>query len=413
MLKIKSIEFIKAVYDESISHNVFSIANVTFSNAQPIYGALLFWKKNDDHLPFTTEDEYKFFYDMANVQYPKGTTLSKDERQELAYILLEQRGSVGSYSFSTSYKGKSFFPAKAFATLPPYDEAAFQAWHDRAILEHHSKLTTVIEHLDFSLLCLKNRYLSEQFLIDPLKHNRYVLARLSKSFKTYMIAELKKRKKKLQFEIAEDVDYFIEADDFYSEYNEVFLPEAEEIDEEPLEHFEYVRGSNVWPGSDHLISGIPSLQSRQYDRYGDRRLTNEQMAAKFKHYTPEQLLLFSGICDLHWLAKFKHKWDWSYVCAFNPHLTEHFLRVHAKYIQYPALGQNTKIKLSEEYIADHMKKFNLQQPVPLIICHLTEQFYLANKEHIIVNRALLVKYSDAIDSYDYMLLEDLIDEKDE
>lgn len=61
MLKIKKIEFIKAVYDESLSHNIFSIANVYFSNYPPILGALIYWKKNNSRSEFTREGEYKFF----------------------------------------------------------------------------------------------------------------------------------------------------------------------------------------------------------------------------------------------------------------------------------------------------------------------------------------------------------------
>ena len=46
MLKIKNIEFIKVVYDESLSHNIFLIANITFSNyAAGYYGALLYWRE--------------------------------------------------------------------------------------------------------------------------------------------------------------------------------------------------------------------------------------------------------------------------------------------------------------------------------------------------------------------------------
>ncbi len=69
MLKIKNIEFIKVVYDESLSHNIFSIANITFSNYAPIYGALLYWRENTDENEFTAEGDYKFFYDMANITY--------------------------------------------------------------------------------------------------------------------------------------------------------------------------------------------------------------------------------------------------------------------------------------------------------------------------------------------------------
>ena len=108
MLKIKNIEFIKTVYDDSLSHNIFSIANIQFSNYPPINGALLYWRKNRSHSEYTPEGDYKFFYDMANVKYyasvkfPKNVKLTRDQKQELAYILLDERGSIGTYSFKTN-----------------------------------------------------------------------------------------------------------------------------------------------------------------------------------------------------------------------------------------------------------------------------------------------------------------------
>lgn len=61
MLKIKQIDFIKAVYDDSMSHNIFSIANITFSNYEPIHGALLYWCRNSTNGEYTAEGDYKFF----------------------------------------------------------------------------------------------------------------------------------------------------------------------------------------------------------------------------------------------------------------------------------------------------------------------------------------------------------------
>lgn len=434
MLKIKTIEFIKAVYDESISHNVFSIANITFSNYPPIYGALLYWRKNEDEKSFTDEDEYKFFYDMADIQYyasvkyPKSTRLTKDQRQELSYILLEERGSVGSYSFSTNEFVKPFSPKKELMNLAlPLNESMnlwndeqtqlFQKWQQQAVKQHPSKLVDVMEHLTISQLCMNNPYLSEQFLIDhldeidyyALQYNRPVLERLTKCFKEHLVNELTSNLQFLQSEIAEDVDYFIEADDFYSEYQVVYLKEVDELQEEELFFFEYDLGPYIWPGSEHLVEGIPSLVSQLYDRYGDKKLTNKEMAKKIKNYSETQIKLFSGMAQLYWLAEFKNLLDWTTICAYNPHLTEEFIIAHEEYIEYRALGLNSKIKLSEAFIATHFRKFNHNQPVPLVICHLTEQFYLMHKDDMIMDRELLLKYGDAIDAYEYLLLEDLIE----
>ena len=51
--------------------------------------------KNTDENEFTAEGDYKFFYDMANITYfasvkfPKHVRLTRDQKQELAYILLK------------------------------------------------------------------------------------------------------------------------------------------------------------------------------------------------------------------------------------------------------------------------------------------------------------------------------------
>ena len=108
MLKICEINFIKNVYDESLSHQIFSVCNVFFTNAEPIYGALLYWQENQEDDLYTEEDEYKFFYDVAqtnyfaSVKFPKYCTLTKAQKQELTFILLEQRGFIGSYSLETN-----------------------------------------------------------------------------------------------------------------------------------------------------------------------------------------------------------------------------------------------------------------------------------------------------------------------
>ena len=94
---------------------MFSVANITFKNYEPIHGALLFWQENKNEKSFTDEDEYKFFYDVsqtkyyASVKFPKYCRLTRDQKQELAYILLEQRGCIGSYSFMTNKASANVF----------------------------------------------------------------------------------------------------------------------------------------------------------------------------------------------------------------------------------------------------------------------------------------------------------------
>ncbi len=451
MLKIKNIEFIKVVYDESLSHNIFSIANIAFSNYEPISGALLYWQKNMDDNAFTPEGDYKFFYDMANVTYfasvkfPKHVRLTRDQRQELAYILLEERGSVGSYSFATHAGRKKGYPAderfqeldfpahfdvtavpayvKSIVTkvdldmilhaYPEYDPvfiSKYAKWRYKVAQLHPNELDAYLPYIDFSVICAINPYLTEAYLIDHLADvdfemiasNYPVLSRLSKPFREYMYRQLEPA-------LAKELEEFLEADDGEEQVVDI-LPSFEEEEEMAvLEFFEYDRGTNKWPGSEHLVKGIPSLASQLYDRFGYKKLTNKEMDQKVSSYSEVQLELISYTLEPHWLHRYREMLDWSLVCEYNPYLTEDFLESHLKYIDFYALGNNTNCELSEDFMDTHMNKFNHQKPVPLVIRHLTESLYLTHKDTIVVNSQLLNEYGDLLDDEQFLILQNLIE----
>lgn len=452
MLKIKKIEFMKVLYDDALTQNIFSIANITFSNYETINGALLYWQQNHSEEHFTKEGDYKFFYDLAKAQYfasvkfPKDCKLTREQRQELAYILLEERGAIGTYSFLSTKPKVHFHLKKAFDALDfpedfdlslfdsltvlraleendesiyaslPYDRdfiTSYFNWIRLAVQQHHSKLLPYLNRIPFSYICSTNPYLSEQFLIEhldrlnleALQHNKSVLARVTSSFKRYLIDELLKNKKHIHPDFVDQIDDFIESNIFYRSFEIVFLPEADEIPVMDLTYFEYDRGSYKWGGSEHLVKGIPSLISQKYDRYGDIRLTNQQMDTKFTNFTKTQQKLFTAVCELHWLSRYKNDIDWSYVCQYNEHLTEDFLSAHLKYVDFEALGLNTDIAVDTAFLEKYIHRFNHTKIVPLIIRHLTEDFYLSHKDEIQVNIDVLYRYIESIDLEEFARIE--------
>lgn len=453
MLKIKKIEFIKVNYDETLTQNFFSVANITFSNYKPINGALLYWQKNTSDAPFTKDGDYKFFYDMAKVQFfasvkfPKDAKLTRDQRQELAYILLEERGATGSYSFLTNRTKKPFsieqpfqtlkFPAHfnlldfnpielfkqfqnqeeaLYTTLTHYDRAfvnAYMHWCQNTVTEHPSKLHAYLKYLPFSYICYANPFLSEQFLIDSIEQidfdalqcNKPVLARLSASFKAHLVHTLQMLQKPIDEEFNDQLEEFIESNVFFVSHELIYLPEADEMPEMDLLFFEYDCGPNKWSGGEHLVEGIPSLYCQQYDRYGDKKFTNSEMDKRIAQYTTLQLKLFSASADLHWLNRYENQLDWDTICRFNENLTEDFLTAHLSKVDFHSLGFNIYCLLAESFLSKHIDRFNHQKPVPLIICHLTEHFYLMYKHLIKVDLDTLYKYMDCIDYEEFEKLE--------
>ena len=57
-----------------------------------------------------------------------------------------------------------------------------------------------------------------------------------------------------------------------------------------------------------------------------------------------------------------------------------------------------------------MDKFNHLQPVPLILCHLTEHLYVSYKDRLKVNIELLYQYMDCIDETEFEILQHLLSE---
>lgn len=463
MLKIKNIEFIKTVYDESLSHNIFSIANIHFSNYPPINGALLYWKKNTSRSDFTPEGDYKFFYDMANITYyasvkfPKNVKLTRDQKQELAYILLDERGSIGTYSLKTHpNRRRKFKPQKALEKLnfpenfdvksipsyvgPIIDEIDMTSllednpsvsnkfihdycfWRYNLVKLHPTEFEKFLPYIDFAYVCYACDQLTEQYLIEhidlvevaSLQYNYPVLSRLSASFKHYIVNELKRQNVKINEHFEEEIQVFIEDETYFSEYSTIHLldeDEWEEEDEKQEYHFfAFERGQYKWPGSEHMVKGIPSLASQIYDDMGYRKRSNKEMDSYFEQYTAEQIHLMSAILEPHWLHRYREKIDWHAACQYNEHLTEEFLAAHLSYIDFEALGHNLWCELSEGFIEKHLKQFNHNQPVPIIIRHLTEELYLNYKDMIKVDSDLLFQYYDAVGDEQYERLQELLSE---
>lgn len=429
MLKISKIEYFKNVYDESLSHNVFSTANIEFSNATPIYGALLYWQENKDDKPFTKDGEYKFFYDLddtkyfASVKFPKHCTLTTDQQQELAYILIEQRGHIGSYSIQTNRNAAKFieikkrfkqlhFPAQ-FSTehfqytyilkssfekdelikkYPFYSESFitnYIDWLEIVYQAHPSQFENYIAFIPFKQLCTDNPYLTEQFIIryfdkidfSSLQFNLPVIQRLSRSFRAFIVDQVK-NDEYVQKDIEESTKKFIENDLLYEDSALVFLPKEDEEDNSngPFYFFEYDRGSYIWPGSEHLIRTIPSFAKQIYNEHGDRLLLEDEMHAFYFSLNSNQRFLFETSCDLHWIHIFREDVNWQHVCEWNPNLTADFIEHHINFVSFEALAKNTKVKLPLAFIDHYMFKLSKSAYAPLLIAHLNVDLFEKHKE---------------------------------
>ncbi|WPK11114.1 nucleoside-diphosphate sugar epimerase [Lysinibacillus louembei] len=456
MLKIKQIDFIKTVYDDSMSHNIFSIANITFSNYEPIYGALLYWCRNTTKSEYTPEGDYKFFYDMANVTYfasvkfPKHVRLTRDQKQELAYILLEERGSIGSYSFPTHSNRRKYDIQKEFEALtfpenfnpemieptlkqismkqvleiqqqhPDFSKRFIRQyiqWRSRASQMHPNDLQPYLSVISFAHICLTNPYLTEQYLIEhldqlspSLQYNYPVLNRLTGSFKRYFIDFLQTRQVPLNEDFANYVEQFINDDNFYAS-QEVHYMELDELEEEmDLQFFEYDVGPNKWSGSEHLVKGIPSLACQKYDSHGFKRKTNKEMDEMIASFSEVQLDLLCAVLEPHWLHRYRNQLNWTKICRYNRYLAEDFIVAHIKFIDFEALGEHTSCQLSEEFMLKYMKRFNHKHPVPLVLRHLTVPLYEAYKDMIKVDLQLLQEYRTLIAEEDLQQLQKLLSE---
>lgn len=460
MLKILKIEFIKNVFDESLSHHIFSIANISFTNYEPINGALLFWQENKEESMFTKQDEYKFFYDMAetkyyaSVKFPKHCRLTRDQKQELAYILLEQRGAIGSYSLETNKHAANVFkihsiyrqlafPAEfdaehfkfvfqaqydgeieQFITEHPYYSKSFikqyVKWMELACQAHPSHFEKYIDKVQMTQLCYQNEYLTETFIMkhlsmidwSTLQYNLPVLDRFSKSFKVYLLKQLQDEEIK-QIDIQMTPNKFIEDRDFYQDERVIYLPPEEEdqLVDGPFHFFSYDRGRYIWPGSEHMVKGIPSFASQLYDIYGEKRLTNKEMDDLYDTFSKEQRYLFETSCELHWLNRYKNQMNWTNICELNPHLNDAFIEKHLKYIDFEALAKNTQISLSTQFVEKHVLKLKKPTITPLLLAHLTEELYSKYKHSIPLHLVNLKDYEQSLSVEQLELIERLLDEQ--
>ena len=460
MLKISKIEFKKNVFDESLSHHIFSVANITFSNYEPIYGALLFWQENKEDTMFTKQGEYKFFYDMAetkyyaSVKFPKYCKLTRDQKQELAYILLEQCGAIGSYSFETNKNAANVlqihrlyrqltFPAEfnsdhfKYVFQVQYDSELelFQAehpfystqfiqsyvkWMELVCLAHPSHFEKYIDKVQMTQVCYQNDYLTESFLLkhlsnidwSTLQYNLPVLDRLSKSFKMYLLKQIKDEEIQ-QIDIQMTPNKFIEDRDLYHDERVIYLPreEEDELVNGPFHFFSYDRGRYIWPGSEHMIKGIPSFASQLYDIYGDKKLSNKEMDELYEAFSVEQRYLFETSCELHWLNRYKDQMNWKNICELNPHLNDVFIDKHLKYIEFDALAKNTQISLSSQFFEKHVFKLKKPTITPLLLAHLTEELYSKYKHAIPLHLVNIKEYEQSLSVEQIELIERLQDEQ--
>ena len=228
-----------------------------------------------------------------------------------------------------------------------------------------------------------------------------------------MVDELRRQNVKINEHFEDEIELFIEDETYFSEYSTIhLLDDEDDMEEEILEYqfFEYDRGQYKWFGSEHMVKGIPSLASQIYDDFGFKKLTNKEMDVVFNNYTEQQISLISAVLEPHWLHRYREKLNWTVACQYNNYLTEDFLSEHLQYIDFEALGYNLWCELSEVFFEKHMNQFNHNQPVPIIIRHLTEGLYLNFKDTIKVDSDLLYQYYDFVGNEEYERLQNLMSE---
>ena len=459
MLKIREINFIKNVYDESMSHQIFSVANIFFTNAAPIYGALLYWSENKDDELYTEENEYKFFYDVsdtnyfATVKFPKYCTLSKGQKQELTFILLEQRGFIGSYSFQTDKNDMQVFfqldklfkqvvfPTQfntqhfknhfhllsdeeidAFRESYPFYSKAFiktySNWMQIVCQAHPTQIIRYLDYIQLTQLFYQNPFLTEQFIIShlnkidwaALQYNLPVLDRLSKTLRMYLLEQLNLLNIPIQQDIQESPTLFVDQPNFYE--NErikyLILEEADNGISGPFQYFEYELGRNIWPGSEHMVKSIPSYAAQLYDVHGERKLNNKEMDQQVAEFSSIQMYFFETTCELHWLYRYKDRVNWKNVCLYNKHLTDAFIKKHEKYIDFVSLAQNSQCNLSSDLIDYYFLKLLSKKVSPLILKAMTEDLYRKHETHFKLSKNMVAKVAHLLSEDQLELLEALI-----
>ncbi|MER2191284.1 MAG: hypothetical protein ABS951_10015 [Solibacillus sp.] len=452
MLKIKKIEFDKTTFDVTMKHHVFSVASVHFTNAEPIHGALLYWQQNSTQDDYTKEDDFKFYYEMgqqqfyASVQFPISAQLSQEQRKELAFILLEERGHIGSYSVESSkaildklnskkqlayfvfpkqFSATDFSPfltaeqdQELKALTDKYEPQFIQLylqWRKQAAVLHPNDITPYIPMIGLPYLCYVNPHLSELFLIEhlqeidfgALQHNSAILKHLSPSFKQHMLDTLQKNNEPLLDELQLDPEGFVDTT-FDIDVVDETETELELEQQPPYTHFEYERSLFEWSGAEHMVKGIPSFASQMYDAQQFKKRTNQQMDTLMYSFSPQQIRLFSAIAELHWLHRYREFINWDAASRYNAHLTDDFLTELASFIIIEQLAQNKYCEVSEAYLIESMAKFKAYHPAPLILSHLTAHLFNLFHEELQLNLDLLYDYYEYIDQHDFAIIFDLL-----
>jgi hypothetical protein len=282
--------------------------------------------------------------------------------------------------------------AELITNFPFYTEdfiANYVEWLDIVYQAHPSQFEAYIDYIPFKQLCSENPYLTEHFIIQhferidfaALQFNLPVLQRLSRVFRAYIVDAVR-NDEYVQKDIEENTKKFIESSTLYSDSELIFLPKEEDDQniDGPFYFFEYDRGSNVWPGSEHLIRSIPSFARQMYNEHGERLLQEEEMYDFYFALHTKQRFLFECSCSLHWLHTFRETINWQHVCEWNPHLTADFIEKHINFIHFDALAKNTKVKLPLAFIDHYMFKLSKSAYAPLLIAHLTEDLFEKHKD---------------------------------
>lgn len=450
MLQIQKIDFIKAIYDDSLSHKIFSIANIQFTNAPAIMGALLYWKRNMHPKKLVNrQGEFKFFFEedtpefYASVKYPAHTDLTEDQRRELAFLLLEERGTIGSYSLMGHPKEvvqhagirryniqKGFeeidFPEHFDGRIEPshvsiiFDELHLEdlhqknphlskdflrqyiPWRAKTVQQHPEEFEAYLDYIDFRYIVQMNEQLSEFYLVKHIDrfrpHATLLNPAVHRMLSRYFLQHFQIDTPDSAKEVA---DFRIVADE---EQPDAELPPYEQlVSESPMhqmsedyvalqnyEHFEFYRGRHIWPGSEHLVKGIPSFAAQRYTKLGYKKLTNSQMDLIIKQATPEQLQLLGASLELHWLHRYKELLDWHVICQYNMYLNGAFLTKHKKYVDFEALRQNIYARIDNEYIVKNAKQIIYgHEPIPMVLRCIDEQVMLQYGEQLVISEAVV------------------------
>lgn len=460
MKQIKKIEFIKAVYDETLSHNIYSIANIEFKNFPPIQGALLYWNHSDDEVHPNTDD-VKFYYEQSSsgyytsVKFPRNNGLTLQERIELTRLLLDERSEIGSYTISTNpvIRSKRFqidkefdllgFPDQFDVSTVPYTVGAtlnemdfeevcaknpsvtsefIQAycfWRANALQLHPEQFENFLDFIDFAAVCYSCKDINEKFLIryldrinyEALQLNTTVMSRLSSYFIEQSGGMLDKelaQKMYMEHYLIQEpaVEPLLDNDPVLATllaFNDETIEDDYE-DDHPYLYFTLDRGTYRWAGAEHLIKNIPSFASQQYDEFGYKKLTNAQMDKVVASLNNTQLNHVAAILEQHWLHRYRDQLNWKIICKENKQLDSDFLQAHIKFIDFESLGENSHCSVDNTFLSKYFYRFDHSKPLPLFICHLTLGFFLEHQGELLIDEKVFKKSYKTIPFDDYVTI---------